>query len=266
MDQLKKVASIAPLFIGFMMFFGFVRAYYYYDYWEIEITPYLELTEFLVLFLKDIHILAILIIIFSVQSLFSIELIERVSQIQLNEPTHETSVIAVEEDKDAKEKKEVFNETDQFHITDFLELVFETPNWLVVIILFIVTSALAIWFWFSCSILSFYISILFSFKLLYTFLRWIGVNDIRTLIDSLFFNFILVTIALVKMEIHHVTENASAQTYSIQLKNEDSLNSSDDFFFIGQTSNYIFFRDESNNSLRSVSMDEITSMTINSTR
>jgi hypothetical protein len=152
--NLKRIAEIAPFLSALLIFAGYLRQNTYYSHWGVNILEHMQLTELLLLFLKDLNLLFKLLLFLIIQALLG-QLVLRVLKIFPLTKEFAFKVDAVAEFKDVHLKSD---EGDSGKLTKKQTMSF------ISLLLFFLTSL--IWFKFKESFISLYFVLLCFIQML----------------------------------------------------------------------------------------------------
>lgn len=240
--DLKKIAEISPLIVGFLIFLGFFKLDWYYEHWNINISQYLDFSEILLSFLQDLNIMLFFIMILAAQATFGFMAISSI-------------------DKKAKEN---LNESQIEHhkgIADQLSDHFEKNkkgSLIFLLILTVVFSGLFLWL---MSLPLLYLAFLMFVQLVAFVIDELVTNK-QSIVDpvTLIITFLAFTFCIAKYEINQ-TEKHYVQ-YEFTITDGSITSTNPQLIFIGKTNNYVFLYNNQNCTSKVMKTENISAISI----
>lgn len=227
--NLKRIAEISPLIIGFLIFLGFFKLNWYYSHWNINISQYLDFSEILLSFLQDINIMLFFIVILAVHSIFG--------YIAISSVDHKTGIVGQLEDSFEQNKR----------------------GGLIALLAF--TLVFGILFWWLMNLIWLYFTFLFFVQLIAFFIdRFISTNENVVNPVSLTIVFFAFTLCLSQYGIYR-TETSNVR-YKLTTIDNTEISTNRQLIFLGKTNNFIFLFDKTSCTSRVLKTESISSIQI----
>ncbi len=231
---MKKISEITPLILGFLVFNGFLKQYLFYNHWNIEITEYLDFGEILLSFLDDINIIVLFSIVFILQQFLGAKTIEYVDNM-IKSNTESTL------EKTIGDTGKSIQSSDSF--TKVIDYILTNHRNKIIIVLLILTAASIIFFLNTYFLFFLYISTTTFLSLLFLiFEDGIFSDDNLSVPISLGLTVLGFTSCLSKYDINEVSLNSTERELTVYTDDE-KIQTTENYWYLGKTQNYIFFYD-----------------------
>ena len=240
--NLKKIAEIAPLIIGYLIFLGFLKLDLYYGHWNINISQYLDFSEILLSFLQDINILFFFVVILTAQSTFGYIAISSIDK----------KVTQSHIQTEANQNK---------GFVELLEENFEKHKRGGLIVMILLTLIFGVLFWYFMHLTLLYLTFLGFVQLIAFFIdRFLTSNENVVNPVTFILVFLGFTLCICKYEISQ-TEKYPVQ-YKFTMVDGSEISTNAQLIFVGKTNNYVFLYDNENFNSRVMKTENISSISI----
>ncbi|MNK32886.1 hypothetical protein D3C87_513570 [compost metagenome] len=240
--NLKKIAEISPLIVGFLIFLGFLKLDLYYGHWNINISQYLDFSEILLSFLQDINIIFFFVVILATQSTFG--------------------YIAISSIDKKVSQNQVQSETTQYKgLVDQLEENIEKHKKVSLIAMIVLTLIFGILFWWYLKLTLLYLTFLGFVQIIaFSIDRFLSRNENVVNPITFIIVFLGFTLCISKYEINQ-TEKHSIQ-YKFTMVDGSEISTNSQLIFIGKTNNYVFLFDNENCNSKVMKTENISGISI----
>lgn len=240
--NLKKIAEISPLIIGFLIFLGFLKLDLYYSHWNINISQYLDFSEILLSFLQDINIIFFFVVILATQSTFG--------------------YIAISSIDKKVSQNQVQSETSQYKgLVDQLEENIEKHKKVSLIAMIVLTLIFGILFWWYLKLTLLYLTFLGFVQIIaFSIDRFLSRNENVVNPITFIIVFLGFTLCISKYEINQ-TEKHLVQ-YEFTMVDGSEISTNAQLIFVGKTNNYVFLYDNENFNSKVMKTENISSISI----
>lgn len=240
--NLKKVAEISPLIVGFLIFLGFLKLDFYYDHWNVNISQYLDFSEILLSFLQDINIIFFFVVILTAQSTFGYIAISSIDK----------KVTQSHIQTEAGPKK---------GLVELMEENFESHKKGGLIVMILLTLIFGVFFWCFMNLTLLYLTFLGFVQLIAFFIdRFLSRNENVVNPVTFILVFLGFTLCISKYEINQ-TEKHTVQ-YEFTMVDGSEISTNSQFIFIGKTNNYVFLYDNQNCTSKVMKIENISGISI----
>lgn len=240
--DLKKIAEISPLIVGFLIFLGFLKLDLYYGHWNINISQYLDFSEILLSFLQDINIIFFFVVILAAQSTFGYLAISSI-------------------DKKVSHNLSQSGENKYKGLVELLEENFEKHKTGGLIVMVILTLIFGVLFWCFMNLTLLYLTFLGFVQLIAFFIdRFLSKNENVVNPVTFIIVFLGFTLCISKYEMNQ-TEKHFIQ-YEFTITDESTISTDSQLIFIGKTNNYVFLYDQKNCNSKVIKTENISGISI----
>lgn len=242
----EKIIESSVVIGALLIFFGFLKQYWYYNSFGIPIHQYLSLDEILILFFADLAYICELVLWVSLYIVFLCVLLKVINLIWGNKINSNVEISDT-------------NDT----VGNVLDNLFENKK--IVFWIFIISLLLTVigvfWFYYTNSLTSIIYLALFSCQTVLSFLDWLK-NGIKMELSIIVIVVMGLFVLLYCKNINDVRETKSSYNfYTIELNNT-TIETSLDTLYLGKSQDYIFFYNNIKSESIIVKNDEINSIKI----
>lgn len=222
----EKIIESSVVISGILIFFGFLKQYWYYSSFDIPIHQYLSLDEILILFFAELAYICKLLLWASIYILFLVIIEKIINWIWGKKIISSTEI---SNDKDA--------------IGGVMDNVLKNKK--VLVGLFVFSFVLAIggffWFYYTNSITSIIYFALISCQTALLFFEWIndGIETEFSIIILVVVGLSVLLICKNNLDINRTKTQYDEYTYTLEMKDKN-IKTSKDTLYLGKTKGFIF--------------------------
>lgn len=238
--DLKRLVEISPIIGSFLVFMGFLKLYYFYGHWDINIISYLDFSEIILSFLNDLNILFFFILLMLSQTIIGIGTIKIIDRQIAKRQTPTPTIINTLEGNEASAETSPSNKSK--NLFSLMEEVMENHPDIMMISSCGLTLLFIILFLWLNQLKFLYFSFIFFVQLIIYFLdMFIGIKDEKILLQLTFIiTFICFTLGVCRYEIKDIElKPKKVEIYT----DKETYVTNDRIKFIGKTNNFYFFFD-----------------------
>lgn len=243
-SDLERLVKIFPAIGAFLIFIGFLKLYLYYGYWEINIINYLDFSEIILSFLNDLSVLFFFMLIFFLQLTVGVTTIILAERKIINGKSNVSEVIL--ENEESSTIKSVDTSKNESIIEEVGNAVEKNIRWVLLGFL-IATTVLYLLFLVFTNLVIMYIAFLvfvqFIILIVADFSKSkLSNGQIQTALA------IIILVHTVSMSYYDIRKTETNPTkISLLINGNEKINSSNEYIFLGKTTNYFYFFDKVNN-------------------
>ena len=241
--MIKKIINITPLITGLLIFFGFLKVYFYYGYFEVDIKSYLEFSELILLFLDDVNLILLFFLIGILHFFGLTRLIESI----------DASVKKNNLEIDLNQKSET--------IEDFIVPKSNTGIVLVFIVFIVFSVGFSLLYIYYVNYVFLYLAIITIFQLLLFIFDFILDNIETNLIFSAIISSTLFVIGITYYAKNEITNKTKEVNYKFEF-DEKLITTNENYYMIGMTNHYLFINNDKENKVDVFLKEEIKHLTI----
>lgn len=263
-EKLKKIVEILPILVGFLIFCGFLKLYLLYNFWEIRIIDYLDLSEILLSFLNDLNIFLFILFVSGVYISFTLTLFHYAEKQITATPLNMTSnTIPLADITASNVEIPPVNPAEKSEsLSEILDNIYEKNKIGSVLIMFTISAVFAIIFFWTYNRIWLFLFSLMSFQFILISLEYYSrMTDFIKLGLSFSITFIAFTFCIAAYDVNEIKEEAKSTINVINMKT-DTITTNENYYLIGKTQNYIFLYDRNENRTEIIKMENVNSIQV----
>ena len=236
--NLKRLVEVSPLIGSFLIFMGFLKLYYFYGHWNINIISYLDFSEIVLSFLNDLNILIFFLLLLIFQAILGIGTVVAIDN-HIAKKQNQKPLIIQENGEVATTRKAPAHNAFR-GIMHQIDEVYENHPRRVIIIILLFMFLFIILFLCLNHLIFLYLSFVCFIQLIPYFLeKIIGIKEDKILLQiSFIITFVCFTFGIGRYEIKEIELNSKKVEIYMD---KETFSTNDTIIFLGKTNNFYFF-------------------------
>ncbi|MFN6378241.1 MAG: hypothetical protein ACK4WD_03135 [Flavobacteriales bacterium] len=251
--NLKRIVDTLPLLGVFLIFNGFLKLFYYYNEWNINIIEYLEISEIVLSFLNDVNLMIFWLIIFLVQQIIASKLIDFADHKLATNMVGAQDAVGVE--PYPNEMSKILD--NKRPLSSLVEYIYHKKSLLFFSILVLFTSVCIHQFFHTNKLFWLYFAVFSVFKLLTAALDYLVSLKLQIIISiSAIITMLMFTYGIAIYDIKKRKTSALFTETTVELNNR-IITTSSTLILVGKTQKFIFFYDSVKRRSIVIPLDEV---------